>query len=105
VWLVGFVRALQLRPIVVSRDTISVRIGLQWSLDVPRAAIESVTFGRVKVAPRGTPEWIRGLPSPNVLLTLREPLVAEGPYGIKRRIRFVALSLDDVAAFRALHAG
>ena len=101
VWLIGFVRAIQLRPIVVSRDAISVRIGVQWAIDIPRESIASASFGRVTVARRGTPEWIRGLPSPNALLTLREPLVAEGPYGIKRPIRFVALSLDDPRSFQA----
>ena len=100
VWLLGFIRAIQLRPILLSSEVIGVRIGLQWFVDIPRESIESFVYGRIVVAPRGTPEWLRGLPSPNTLLTLRAPLFAEGPYGIRRAVRFIALSVDDLVAFK-----
>src|SRR5205814_896088 len=34
-WLIGFARAVQLRPILLTPNTLHVRMGLQWSLDVP----------------------------------------------------------------------
>lgn len=100
VWVIGFARAVQLRPILVMADRVVVRVGLQWSLEIPRTAIERVDFGRVGVPPRGTPRWIRGIPQPNAVLSLREPLMAEGPYGARREVQFVALALDDRESFR-----
>jgi hypothetical protein len=102
VWILGFARAVQLRPILVSADTLHVRSGVQWALDVPRAAIEHIEFGRVRAPTKGTPGYLRAtLGQPNVLVTLREPTRANGPYGITRQVQQLGLVIDDLAAFRA----
>ncbi len=102
VWILGFARAVQLRPILVSDSTLHVRSGVQWALDVPRAAIEHIEFGRVRAPRKGTPGYLRAtLGQPNVLVELREPMRAHGPYGITRQVRQLGLVIDDLAGFRA----
>lgn len=102
VWLLGFARAVQLRPILVTRDALRVRTGVQWSLDIPRDAIARAEFGRVKAPPKRTAGYLRAtLGQPNVLLELRAPLRARGPYGITRDVVRVGLVVDDLVGFRA----
>jgi len=100
VWILGYARAVQLRPILVTSDTLFVRGGMQWSLDVPRSAIESIAVGRVKFPDKRTPEYLRAtMGQPNVLITLTCPLVATGAYGLTRRVTRLGLSVDDPNTF------
>jgi hypothetical protein len=100
-WLLGLARSVQLRPIVVTRDDIRVRNGLQWRLDISRSVIERVEFGKVPELPKRTPGYLRAAPGrPNALIVLREPLRAHGPYGLTRDVTRISLSLDDLAGFR-----
>jgi hypothetical protein len=101
VWILGLVRGVKLRPILVTRDEIHVRNGLQWRLDIPRALIERIEFGKVNAPQKRTPGYLRAAPGrPNVLIELREPLRAYGPYGFTRDVRQVGLTLDDAASFQ-----
>ena len=103
IWILGLARAVQLRPIVVTSDTIRVRSGVQWALDIPRDAIERIEYGRVKAPPKRTPGYLRAtLGQPNVLIELRDPRRAQGPYGIIRDVRRIGLVIDDLAGFREL---
>ena len=102
VWLLGFIRALVLRPVLVSDAVVVVRGGASWTLEVPRAAIERVEGGRLlKAPPKRAPEHLRATPvaQPNLLLALREPLEARGLYGRRKRVRTVSLRLDEPLRF------
>jgi hypothetical protein len=100
-WVLGLARGVVLRPILVTRDAIQVRNGLQWRLDVPRVQIERIEFGKVSAPPKRARDHLRGAPGrANVLVELRAPLRAVGPYGLTRDIRRVSLVLDDVAGFQ-----
>ena len=100
-WVLGLARGVKLRPILVTRDAIQVRNGLQWRLDIPRADVSRVDCGKVTVPPKGSHEHLRVAPGrPNVLIELRAPLRAYGPYGYTRTVRHLSLALDDVAGFQ-----
>lgn len=106
-WLLGFTRAIVQRPVLVTAGGAVVRNGVQWTLDVPFAAIERVETGRVKALDRRAPESLRvgGSGRPSAVLHLRQPLTAIGAYGRARPVRTVSLTLDDAPAFaRALRA-
>ncbi len=99
--MLGRARGVKLRPVRLTRDAIQVRNGLQWRLDIPRAEIARIECGRVTAPPKGTRDHLRAAPGrPNVLIELRTPLRAYGPYGFTRTVRLVSLALDDVAGFQ-----
>jgi hypothetical protein len=99
-WILGLARAVTLRPILITPDELLIRGGIQWSLDVPRSAIDSVITGRVATPTKRTPGYLRTtLGQPNVLIGLSRPFVARGPYGITRSVTQVGLSLDDPNTF------
>ena len=105
VWLVGFIRSLVLRPVLVSDEAVIVRGGAAWTLEIPRAAIERVDGGRIVRAPsKRAPEHLQGTPlaQPNLLLTLREPLEAHGLYGRRKVVRTVSMRLDEADKFRGM---
>jgi hypothetical protein len=101
-WVLGFARSIQLRPILVTDTDLLIRVGLQWSLDVPRASIAKIEAGRVKAPAKGTPGFLRvTIGQPNVLIELREPMRARGAYGAERQVSVIAFTIDDPAGFRA----
>lgn len=101
IWIIGFARAAQLRPIILTAGALYVRTGVQWSLDVPTSAIAHIEFGRVRAPAKRTPGYLRAtLGQPNVLIELREPIRAHGPYGITREVRRIGLVIDDLTGFR-----
>jgi hypothetical protein len=100
IWMLGFARALQLRPILVTDDLLSIRSGLLWRLDVPRSMIGRIEIGPLKFPDKQTPGYLRAaLGPPNVLITLRGPARAYGAYGTGREVLQVGLVLDDAKEF------
>jgi hypothetical protein len=103
VWLLGLARSVQLRPIVVTGESLIVRNGLLWRLEVPHSEIASVESSRISIsatAQRGAFRFARG--TPNVAIALRAPRTASGPYGISRTIDRFLLSVDDPQGLHAL---
>lgn len=96
-WLVADYRATVLRPILVSEEQVLVRAGLRFTLRVPRTRIVSVgrekpDFGRESVD-------LTFLSEPTHWVTLDEPMVADGPYGIRRRVRAFGVEPDAATEF------
>ena len=101
VWFLGFARAVQLRPILLERDRLLIRNGLNASVDVPRANA-TIAFGRVRAPARGTPGYLRAaMGEPNALITLREPAAARRAYGKTRVVDQIGLVLDDPKGFES----
>ena len=96
--LVAIARSLVLRPVLVTADEVVLRSGMLWTLRVPHSGVAAVERP-------GAPCELR-MPlaaEPNLVLRLREPIVATGIYGLKRRVNAVAVSIDEPAEFeRAL---
>jgi hypothetical protein len=108
VCLIGFVRALVLRPVLVFPDRLVVRGGILWTAEIPREAIEAVESGWALRAPRGgTPGYLGITPvvQANVLLRLRADVEARGLYGRRRTVRVISLSVDEPAALAELLRG
>jgi hypothetical protein len=97
--LIGLVRSVQLRPITPSSDVLRARTDLHWRLDIPRALIERIEFGRVPPPLKRSAAICGRLRDPNVMIELRAPLRARGPSGIEPSVQRVGLTLDDVSAF------
>jgi hypothetical protein len=96
-WIVGDAQALRLSRVRVADGAIDIRIGLRWQIAVPRDLVAAATRidARPENALRAFLLW------PNVLLTLRAPVVARGPFGIERQVTRIALGVDEPEAFLA----
>jgi hypothetical protein len=103
IWMVADARAQRLRPILLEGGCLHVRIGLRWTLPIPLADLAEVEAGRQAALPRRTPGYLRAavLVAPQLLLVLREPLTAKGPYGIRRKVSRVGLAVDEPERLRA----
>lgn len=99
-WLIGDYRALRLRPTLISPDRIELRHGRRFRATIQRdniAAVENIT-DESQWKKKGTVK-LALLEAPRYLIRLREPVEAELPAGIKRKIDAVAILPDDTAAF------
>jgi hypothetical protein len=101
IWLLGFARAVQLRPILLTADALLIRNGLALNVDVPLADA-TIEFGRVRAPARGTPRYLRAtMGQPNALLALRKPATVRRAYGRSRLVDRIGLVLDDPKGFEA----
>ena len=97
-WLVADWRALGARPHRLGDGVLRVRCGLRWSADVPLADIEAVYRVRGPLPTDAPTLDASVLKNANLLLDLRRPVVAEGPYGLRREVTRVAFGCDDPEA-------
>ena len=87
------------RPSYLTADHLHLRLGVRWQGQIPRSAIADATFVHEKPAKQS--DRLNGafLTAPNVLLTLAEPVEISGPYGLQKKVRQVAVFVDDRATF------
>jgi len=102
-WLIADYRATVLRPILVGEESLLVRAGFRCTLRVPRALIAGVGRKRPEFGRESLDVTLLG--SPTHWLTLSEPLLAEGPYGRRRRVRAIGLRPDLVEEFDRFLSG
>jgi hypothetical protein len=98
VWLVAAYQAARLRPLVLGERRLLLRTSLVWTVDIPLASLAKVETPAE--LPRGsdvlnTAPWTQA----QILLTLKSASVAQGPFGLTKKVTRVALYLDDPAAF------
>ena len=100
-WFLGDWRAVCLRPILVEKDALIVRIGLRWTMQVPFGAIAWVRPVQAKPPSRKTPGYLNAilLGTPQYLIAFKKPIVAHGLYGMRRTITTLGLAVDDPASF------
>ena len=87
---------------LVTDHTLELRNGLIWSITVPRECIASIhpavqpfpskrTKGYIRITGGSDPKWI---------IELREPLIAEGLFGIRKQVCTIGLSVDQAVEFQ-----
>jgi hypothetical protein len=101
-WILGDFQAVRLRPLIVDDEVLRVRLGLRWSLDIPFKLIDSVRPVTNPPPPKRSAGHLQValLTRPQILLDLREPLKAVGPYGLEKDVRTVAIAVDDLQGLR-----
>ena len=97
VWFIADWRATRLRPILLDSGELKLRVGLRWTVTVPRDQIVAVH----RKKPSGSEPYVRAsLPGTTPLwIELAEPVTAKGPYGIRKRARWISLSVDEPERF------
>jgi hypothetical protein len=97
-WFLADYRAMRLRPILLDEETLCLRTGLRWTVRIPRAHIAAIH----SKPPKSEPTLRTALPMTKPLwIELTEPVTAQGPYGIEKRGRWISVTVDEVADFRA----
>ena len=101
IWLIGLARSLTLRPVLVGPDYLDVKFGLLFRLRIPRQSIAAVR----RSDPADAATVVPRRSAPNVFIEFADILEAEGPFGLRRPVRRLALSADEEVDFsKALHA-
>jgi hypothetical protein len=92
IWVTAFWRSLHLRPILISGDTLTFRLGYLFEAQIPRAQIASwqSPAGEAKGAFRNA-----RLADPQFLIELTAPVTMQGPYGIRKNVSKLALAVDN----------
>lgn len=103
-WLLGFLQAVRLRPILLGPDALHLRTGLRWSARIPYGRIARVVPAGRTAPDRRAPGYLHAVPlgTPHLLLELAEPVEVAGLYGVSRRgVSRIGISVDDQARFVA----
>jgi hypothetical protein len=105
-WMAGDYQAVRLRPVVATDDALLVRVGLRWSVSIPYAQIEQVQPRGKESLSKHTRGYLHAalLTDPQMILVLRGPVRARGPYGIEKEVRRVGLAVDEADRLRAVLA-
>jgi len=105
IWLLGHLQAVRLRPILLTGDTLEVRIGLLWNVRVPYHQISGVVRVAAREAPgRRAAGYLHAvvLGTPHLLVELAEPVDVRGLYGYtKRGVRRIGVAVDERDRFAA----
>lgn len=100
-WLIADCRASAIRPIVIGENTLKIRSGLRFSVDVPLEKIAA----QAKKPPHDEKKRLVNLGvmgSPCNWIVFTEPIEAETVFGKRRPVDAVGVSVDDEARFRRL---
>jgi hypothetical protein len=99
-WLVADHRATGRSGVRLTSDALDVRVGLRVRAAVPRALLASASAPTWRDIPERPDGYLDATQpaEPNVLLTFHEP-VGVRLVGVPRRVRQIALHLDDPAGF------
>ncbi|OUJ69499.1 hypothetical protein [Hymenobacter crusticola] len=101
VMLLAHGQAVRLRPVLLTADTLHLRVGFVWQLTVPVADLVAVTPLRDQPTPALDLLNLTKLlfTPPNLLLTFHQPVTVHGPYGVQRTGRQLAVYLDQPQQF------
>lgn len=83
------------RPSFVHGQTLHLRFGMRWRTVIALNNMERIE--RINEKPIQAPDLLVGplLVPPNLLLTLREPVIFDGIYGLKKTVTRIAVLVDE----------
>jgi len=96
-WLFADFRATVLRPILIGDESIHIRAGLRYTMEVPKSLISEISHQQPDFGKENLNLKIMGPPTHWIILS--ESIEAEGPYGTRRNVRAIGLEPDDGAGF------
>jgi hypothetical protein len=87
------------RPLRVTATNLSLRVGVRWEADIPRARIARVDLPTPHdEPPKGDTLVAALLGQANIRLKLNGPVEVIGMYGIRRTVQEIWLTVDGAAA-------
>jgi hypothetical protein len=98
VWIAALWRSIYLRPILIEGDVLILRLGYLFSARIAREEIAAwkSPAGSLDAYKKGIFRNVR-MADPQFLIELTHPIAMNGPFGIRRQISTLALSVDEPA--------
>ncbi|MBO0931106.1 hypothetical protein [Fibrella aquatilis] len=95
----AIINAIRKRPSFCTETALHLRLDIRWQVIIARTSIIAIT--PISEKPAKQPGLLNAslLTAPNVLITLREPVVVTGMYGLSRTVKQVSLFVDDRTEF------
>jgi hypothetical protein len=98
-WVIGDLRALRESRCSFEHGAVALNLGLRWAVRVPLHVIDTCGEGGPEGGAAPNEVRISAGDTPNVVLTLRKPIVARGLLGARRRAQVLRLYVDEPAVF------
>lgn len=99
-WLIGDYHMIRTHPIVLTDETLYLRIGMRWRANIPVQNVSGILLG----TPRNSksPDYLRAsVLWPGATLVLKNPVEVEGLFGRRKTVTRIGLSLDDPESLRS----
>lgn len=102
-WAIALARSVRLNPILVGEESILLRAGFLWQIEIARdniAALRRLTGAQPN---HRQPGYLRlvSINDPQFIVDLIRPVTARGPFGIKRTVSHIVIAVDQPDAFAA----
>jgi hypothetical protein len=101
IWMIADWQSLRLRRTTVTPESIHIKLGTRWEVDIPRKLVDSVGTPEQRVDDQ-RPLNLVLIGAPDVEIRLSEPVTARGMYGIRRNGACLRLQIDEPDRFIAL---
>ena len=100
-WLWGDYQAIRLLPIILCNDSLHIHIGLRWKAKIFINNIVDVKRISSELSDKDKSNYLKAaiIGEPDFLITLKEPIVAEGLYGLKKKVIKVGIAIDEPDLF------
>ena len=103
-WFFGDWQALRRRPLELKPNALELRVGLRWDVVIPYDKVTDLRrltgFSHPPV-PKGEGIDVSLSGTPGFELTLCEPVIAQGVYGLRRELTRVRFQVDDPEVFES----
>lgn len=94
IWILAISRSFRLRPAYVTGEQVVIRMGLLFSLIVPKKCIRAVS-SRPEAIGRNDVFVFPKFAGPNVFIEFTDPVVAERLFGFRRKVNALGLCADE----------
>ena len=101
-WVIALSRSLVLQPLRLSEESLDVRKGFLWSLQIPLSEILAMRRLTSPAPHRRQLGYLHAAlgADPQFLIDLHNPLTAQGLYGFRKQVHMVGLLVDEPQAFQ-----
>jgi hypothetical protein len=100
-WMIGDFNAVRLHPIVLAGETLHLRSGFRWNVNLDLADVVDVQTPKLSDAKSRDYLSFAQAGEARLVLVLKQPVRVNGLFGIHKQVSRIGLFLDDMGAFRA----
>ena len=98
-FLIGDLNAVRQRRIYLDNDSLHIRIGIRWQMQIPLNEIDEIEFISSDPKSKDNANFIL-IGSPNILIRCNTEQNAIGLYGISKKFKSISISIDNKESFK-----